>query len=36
MFLIQDHVVLQDVGNDPHPLAPTVPANAFMIYQWSD
>jgi hypothetical protein len=29
-----DHVVLIDVGNEPHPLAPTIPENVFMIFQW--
>lgn len=28
-----DHVVLIDVGNDPHPIAPTIPANTFMVFQ---
>ena len=22
------------IGNKPHVLAPTIPANVFMIYQW--
>ena len=28
-----DHVVLLGVDNTPHPLAPTIPGNLYMIYQ---
>ena len=29
-----DNGVLIKIGNKPHVLAPTIPANVFMIYQW--
>ena len=34
MNIYLDHVVLINVGNEPHPLAPTIPSNVFMIFQW--
>ena len=34
MTIYLDHVVLINVGNEPHPLAPTIPSNVFMIFQW--
>ena len=30
----KDNIALQNVGNAPHVLAPTIPENAFMIFQW--
>jgi Amt family ammonium transporter len=28
-----NHVILRNVGNNPNPVAPTIPSNVFMIYQ---
>lgn len=29
-----DKIVLRNVGSTPIDLAPTIPENCFMIYQW--
>jgi len=33
-FIILDNFALIDVGNDPDVIAPTIPENLYMIYQW--
>ena len=33
-LIIKDNFALIGVGNDPDVIAPTIPENLYMIYQW--